>query len=236
MWAWHVLAVTKTRPMSTGAGYLQVFHGCYAKTRNIVCIYVLLNYIYKVQTCPLSLEGERCNTKPLCASSDENVGVDKLHHSKIKMEGSVSHFKWRAVVGEQAWALASVTRIWVGWGGFVVGCEETVPNTMSHQWRGVFVLGVHQTVSKGAEHENHQRWCLLVFGVDVCQWVWKSNKHEDSPIAGGFRGRKDTDDGVSSCPVWMCVSGCGKVTNMKTHLSQVVFMVDMQFLWYNTLC
>jgi hypothetical protein len=45
-----------------------------------------------------------------------------------------------------------------------------------------------------------------------------------------MRIRKDTSVSVSSCSA--CVSGFEQVTETKTHLLQVVFVVDVQFLWY----
>ena len=46
------------------------------------------------------------------------------------------------------------------------------------------LLGVEKIPST----KRHQHWCLFVFGV--CQSVWKDNKHENTPIAGGFRGQR----------------------------------------------
>ena len=44
------------------------------------------------------------------------------------------------------------------------------------------VVGVENTPST----KRHQQWYLFVFGV--CQLVWRGNKHENTPITGGFRG------------------------------------------------
>jgi len=80
-----------------------------------------------------------------------------------------------------------VSRVWVLWGLRIANpCPYPwLPVTSTHDisYSQTRTKYIWKTLSK----KRHQHWCLFMFGV--CQWVWKGNKDENSPITGGFRGR-----------------------------------------------